>query len=68
MIIQQMARVLTSAKIILPYGMLLTTIFRHFGLDLDSENDIRISKPSTLLDLDMSTMDVSGLRKPLELP
>ena len=46
MIIQHMTRVLTSSKSILPYGMLLTTIFRYFGIDLDIENDIRLSKPS----------------------
>ena len=30
--------------------MLLTTIFRHFGLDLDGETDIRMSKPSDAID------------------
>ena len=41
-----MANVLSSANSVLPYGMLLTTLFRACDLDLDSESDIRISKPS----------------------
>ena len=45
-----MANVLTSSYSVLPYGMLLTTIFRHFGLDLDGETDIRISKPYNAID------------------
>ena len=46
LIIRHMAKVLTSSRIIWPYGMLLTTIFQFFGVDLDSESDIRMSKPS----------------------
>ena len=41
---------LTSSRSILPYGMLLTTIFQHFGTDLDSESDVRMSKPSDYID------------------
>ena len=45
-----MANVLTSAYSVLPYCMLLTTIFCHFGLDLNSESDIWVSKPSDAID------------------
>ena len=50
LIIQQMSRVLTFSKGILSYGMLLTTIFRHFALDIDSESDVRMSKPFDAID------------------
>ena len=50
MIIKHMANVLTSSYSVVPYGMLLTTIFCHFGLNLDSETDIRMSKPSDAID------------------
>ena len=46
LIVYHMVNVLTSAHSVLPYGMLLTTMFRACGLDLDSESDIKISKPS----------------------
>ena len=49
-IIQHMAKVLTSSRSILPYGMLLTTIFQFFRVDLDNEVDIRMSKPSNNID------------------
>ena len=35
---------------VLPYGMLFTTIFRHFGLDLDYESYIQVSQPSDAID------------------
>ena len=50
LIVQHMTNVLTSAHSVLPYGMLLTTLFRACDLDLDSENDIRISKLSDAID------------------
>ena len=50
MIIKHIANVLTSFHSVLPYGMLLNTIFYHFGLDLDSETNIRMSKPSNAID------------------
>ena len=34
-IIQHMANVITSFRRILPYRMLLTTVFQFFGVDLD---------------------------------
>ena len=49
MIIQHMTSVLTSSHSFLPYDMLLTTIFYHFGLDLDGETHIRMSKPSNAM-------------------
>ena len=45
-----MANVLTFAHSVLPYGILLTTLFRACDLDLDSETDIRVSKPSDAID------------------
>ena len=45
-----MANVLTSAHSVLPYGLLLTTLFWACDLDLDSESDIRVSKPSDSID------------------
>ena len=50
LIVQHMANVLTSAHIVLPYGMLLTTLFRAWDVNLDSETDIRVSKPSNTID------------------
>ena len=50
LIIQHMSKVLTSSRSILPYGMLLTTIFQSFGVDLDSDVDIRMSKSSDYID------------------
>ena len=50
LIIQHMAKVLTSSRSILPYGMLLTTIFQFFGIALDNESDIKMSKPSDNID------------------
>ena len=41
-----MTKVLASSTSILPYGMLLTTVFQCFGVNLDSESDVRMSKPS----------------------
>ena len=49
-IIQHMSKVLTSSRSILPYGMLLTAVFQSFGVHLDSEMDIRMSKPSDYID------------------
>ena len=45
-----MANVLSSATSVLLYGMLLTTIFHHFDLDLDGESDIRVCKPFDAID------------------
>ena len=39
-----MVKVLTSRKSILPYGMLLSSIFEKFDIDLDSESNVRIPK------------------------
>ena len=50
LIIQHMSKVLTSSRSILPYGMLLTLVFQSFGVDLDSEVDLRMSKPSDYID------------------
>ena len=50
LIIQHMAKVIASSKSILPYGMLLTIIFEEFGIDLDSESDVRIPKTSNFID------------------
>ena len=50
LIIQHMSQVLTSFRSILPYGMLLTTIFQSFGVYRDSEVDIRMSKPFDNID------------------
>ena len=45
-----MANVLTFVHSVLPYGMLLTTLFRACYLDLESESDIKVSKPSYVID------------------
>ena len=50
LIVQHLANVLTSAHSVLPYGMLLTTVFRAYDLDLDGEIDIKVSKPSDAID------------------
>ena len=50
LIIQHTAKVFTSSRSIFPYGLLLTTIFQHFEVDLDSESDVRMSKPSDYVD------------------
>ena len=50
LIVQHMSKVLTSSKSILCYRMLLTIFFKSFGVDLDSEVDIRMSKPSDYID------------------
>ena len=68
-----MDNVLSLPLRVLSYGMLLTTIVRHFdlNLDLDGESDIWVYKQSDALimspffDLDMSSMGMSGSRKPL---
>ena len=44
LIVQHMANVLASVHSVLQYGILLTTIFRHFEIDLDGETDICICK------------------------
>ena len=46
LIIQHITKVPTSSRSIFPYRMLLTTAFQFFGADLDSESDMRMSKPS----------------------
>ena len=45
LIIQHMSKAITSSRSILPYGMLLTTVFQSSGVDFNSEVDIRMSKP-----------------------
>ena len=50
LIVQHMSNVLFLAHSVLPYGMLLTTIFHHFDLDLDGEFIVRVSKPSDAID------------------
>ena len=51
LIIQHMANGLSSVNSVILYGMLLTTIFCHFDLDLDGESDIRVCKPSETIDI-----------------
>ena len=50
LIVQHMANVLFSAHSILPYGMLLTTIFQYFKINVDGETDICICKPFDSID------------------
>ena len=50
LIIQRMSKVLICSRSILPYRMLLTSIFQSFGVDLDSEVDLRRSKLSDYID------------------
>ena len=50
LIVQHMCKVLTSSKSIIPYGMLLTTVFQSFRVDLDSEVDLRMSKSFDYID------------------
>ena len=50
LIVQHMANILSSTHSVLPYGMLLTTIFCHFGIDLNGGTDIRLRKPSDAID------------------
>ena len=50
LIIQHMSKVLTSSRSILPYGMLLTSVFQSFGVNLDSEVDLRMSKAFDYID------------------
>ena len=50
LIVQHMANVLASAHSVLPYGMLLDTIFQYFEIDLDGETDIRICKTFDVID------------------
>ena len=50
LIIQHMANILSSTYCVLPYGMLLTTIFWHFDIDLDGESYIRVCKSSDAID------------------
>ena len=48
--VQYMANMLTSAHSVLPYGMLLTIIFRACDLNLDGQTDIRVTKPYDAID------------------
>ena len=50
LILQHMANVLSSTHSVLPYGMILSTVFQAFDLNLDSESDIRVSKRSDAID------------------
>ena len=51
LIIQHMTNiVLISTHSVLPYDMLLTTVFQHFDIDLDGETDIKIGKTSDAID------------------
>ena len=50
LIIQHMSKVVISSRSILPYGMLLTSVFQYFGVDLDIEVDLRMSKSSDYID------------------
>ena len=45
-----MTNVLAFAHSVLPYDMLLTTIFQYFEVDLDGETDINICKPFDAID------------------
>ena len=45
-----MANVLSSAHSILPYGMLLSTVFQACDIDLDGQTDIRVNKPSDAIE------------------
>ena len=46
LMVQQMSNLLTSAHGILPYGMILTTLFRACHIDLSTKTDVRMPKPS----------------------
>ena len=48
--VQQMSNLLTSAHGILPYGMILTTLFRACHIDLSTKTDVRMPKPSDAID------------------
>ena len=50
LIVQHMVNVLSFAYSVLPYNMFLTTIFCHFGIELDGETNIRFNKPSDAID------------------
>ena len=45
-----MSNVLSSSYSVLPYGMLLTTIFLHFEINLDGEIDIYECKQYDAID------------------
>ena len=45
-----MANVLAYEHSVLPYGMLLTTIFQHFDISLNGEIDIHVCKPFNAID------------------
>ena len=46
LIIQHMSNVLASTHSVIPYRMLLTTIFQHFDINLDGETDIQVCESS----------------------
>ena len=45
-----MSNLLTSTHGILPYGTILTTLFRACHIDLSTETDVRMPKPSDVID------------------
>ena len=50
LIVQHMANVLAFAYSVLPYDMLLATIFQHFEIGLDDKTDMCICKSSDAID------------------
>ena len=50
LIVQQIANILAFAYSIILYGILLTTIFQYFEIDLDGEIDISVYKSSNAID------------------
>ena len=66
LIVQHIANVLSSVHSVLPYGLLLTTIFQHFEINLNGETDIHLCKMSDAIDngsisrLDYELQGMSG--------
>ena len=50
LLVQHMVNVLASTHSVIPYCMLLTTIFKYFEIDLDGETEIRVYKPTDVID------------------
>ena len=50
LMIQQMSNLLSSKSGILPYGMVLTLLFRACTIDLSAETEVRMPKPSDAID------------------
>ena len=48
--VQQMSNILSSIIGILPYGMVLTIMFRVCHFDLSAETEVQMPKPSDTID------------------